>query len=227
MEAESWALVYRGADLDTYPVLINLLLMSFRIFSDHHPPFVKYRVCNEAPGLCARISQPMTYNFTVDKARYGFQLPDLEAIDAGFRHLRRMDTTSPRTHNALYFTYRAFHSHGWADAFLLMTNALESLFSKDTPGGATATMALRAASLLGSQPGCTKSDIQALYDLRSAMTHGRLVANDDPGENLKQLEHLEFILVRCIRELVARTAYRHYAKKDCRDRFMSTLNTSA
>lgn len=224
MEAESWALVHDCADIQGHKVLANLLLMSFRIFSDHHPPFIKYRLCDTAPELCARISQPMTYNFSVEKPRDGYQLTDLQAIDAGFQHLRSMEATSARTHNALYFTYRAFHSHGWVDAFLLLMNALESLFSKDAPGGAAGTIAIRVASLLRSQPRCTRADIEGLYDVRSAMTHGRLVANDDPGGTLKQLEHLEFVLVRCLRELVARTAYRHYANKADRDRFMGTLN---
>lgn len=227
MEAESWALIYDGTDAAGYKVVTNLLLMSFRIFSDHHPPFVKYRLASEASNLSGGINQPMTYNFSADSSHDGYQITDFALVDTGFQHLRRMEAISARTHNALYFLYRAFHSHGWIDAFLLMMNALESLFSKDAPGGAARTIATRVTSLLGSQTRCTKADIEALYDLRSAMTHGRLVANDNPGENLRQLEHLEFVSVRCIRELIARNAYTHYASKADRDRFMGTLNTSA
>lgn len=104
MEAESWALVYDGADIQGHRVLANLLLMSFRIFSDHHPPFIKYRLCDTAPELCARISQPMTYNFDIEKPRDGYQTTNFQAIDTGFQHLRVMGTVSPRTSNSLYFT---------------------------------------------------------------------------------------------------------------------------
>ncbi len=107
-----------------------------------------------------------------------------------------------------------------------MMCSLESLFSKAAPGGATEAITSRVSSLLGSQTRCTKSDIEKLYDLRSKMTHGRLEVSDDPGENLKYLEHLEFITVCCFREIVKRNAYVHYATKSARDGFMGTLNTS-
>lgn len=224
IKSASWALIYDGGD-PVYKPLVNLLLMSFRIFLDHSPPFIKYRLC-KADNQVTKLNQPMTYNYSAEKNRIAYENANLLQIDAGFQHLRKMDATSTRTKNALYFLYRAFHADKWIDSFVLMMCSLESLFSKDAPGGATDAITTRVSSLLGSQTRCTKSDIEDLYDLRSRMTHGRLEASDDPGGNLKCLEHLEFVTVRCFRELVNSNAYAHYATKTARDRFMGTLNTS-
>lgn len=222
IKSASWALIYDGND-PKYKQLVNLLLMSFRIFSDLQPPVIKYRLCkdnNQSSSIC----QPMTSNFSAEKERAPYESTDIEQIEAGFQHLRKMDAMSSRTHNALYFLFRAFHADKWIDSFVLMMCSLESLFSKDKPGGATDAITTRVSSLLGSQMRCTKKDLANLYKLRSDMTHGRLEASDDVGENLRSLEHLEFVAVHCFRELVKRNAYVHYATKLERDNFMGTLN---
>jgi hypothetical protein len=126
----------------------------------------------------------------------------------------------------LYFIYRAFHSDKWIDSFLLMTSALESLFSKDAPGGATAAISTRVASFLGSADRCTKNDIEKLYDLRSSMTHGRIAANDDPAGNLAELEHLEYVTNVAFRKLLESQKYLCFRTKADRDAFMGTLNVA-
>ena len=104
--------------------------------------------------------------------------------------------------------------------------SLESLFSKDRPGSATAAITTRVSSLLGSKVKCTKDDINELYDLRSRMTHGNLKASDEPGDNLEKLNHLDFITVECFRAIADRKLYKEYSDKSSRDRLMGTLNTS-
>jgi hypothetical protein len=112
------------------------------------------------------------------------------------------------------------------DSFILMMCSLESLFSKDKRGSATAAITTRVSSLLSSKPRCTKGDIEGLYELRSRITHGNIKASDDPGENLGKLNHLDFVTVECFRALAERKLYKEYSDKKCRDRLMSTLNTS-
>jgi hypothetical protein len=107
-----------------------------------------------------------------------------------------------------------------------MTAALESLFSKDAPGGATEAIAARVASLLDSAERCTKADVEQLYDLRSAMTHGRIVASDDPGENLAKLEHLEYVANAAFRKLIETRKYTSFRTKAERDAYMGTLNVA-
>lgn len=218
----SWALVYEGDD-DRYKSLVNLLLMSFRVFSDHPPPVIKYRLSKNS-GQSFRINQPMTRNLSANKGRASYGSTDIEQIDAGFQHLRKMDAISPRTHNAIYFLYRAFHADKWIDSFVLMMCSLESLFSKDQPGGATDAITTRVSSLLGSRDRCTKADLENLYKLRSDMTHGRIEVGDDARKNLESLEHLEFVAVHCFRELVKKKAYVRYATPSERNKFMGTLN---
>ena len=225
MRLAQWALIYEGNDAGGYKAQSNTVLLAFRIFSLQHPPFIKFRL-SEVPEQSTRISQPMTYNYAAQRTRKPYSEQELEAIRLGFRHIQAMDTISTRTHNALYFLYRAFHSDKWIDSFLLMTSALEALFSKDAPGGATDAISTRVASLLGSADRCTKSNVEELYDLRSSMTHGRIVVSDDPGENLAQLEHLEHVTNASFRKLLETQKYLCFRSKSDRDALMGTLNVA-
>ena len=224
MQRESWALTYDSFDTNSYKSLVNLLLISFRVLSDYYPPFIKYRLCKANPQFCTRLGQPMLYNFAVQRPHNPFSDTELRQVDAGFQHLRKMDAISPRTHNALYFVYRAFHTDKWIDSFLLLMSSLEALFSNATPGAATRAIRRRVSSLLGHGPRCAEADIRNLYHLRSDMTHGRVVVDDDAGKNLEQLGHLEYVVSRCFRELVNTAAYVHYEDKPRRDRFMGMLD---
>ena len=220
-----WALNYEGDNIKGYKALSNLILMAFRMFSVKYPPFIRYRLCAE-PGESTRINQSMTYNYAFPRERDPYSFEEMEQIRTAFGHLRTMDATSNRTHNAIYYLFRAFHADKWIDSFLLMTAALESLFSKDAPGGATEAIATRVASLLGSTERCTKADVEQLYDLRSAMTHGRIVASDDPGENLAKLEHLEYVTNAAFRKLIETGKYTMFSTKAERDAYMGTLNVA-
>ena len=224
IQRASWALTHDSPDINGYKSLANLLLISFRVLSDNYPPFIKYRLCNTNPQLCTRLGQPMRYNYTVQRLHKSFDGTDLKQIDAGFQHLRRMDAISARTHNALYFMNRAFHSDAWIDSFLLLMSSLEALFSNDKPEAATRAITRRVSSLLGNRARCTEADVKKLYRLRSDMTHGRVVVDDNAGKNLEQLGHLEFVVSRCFRELVNVAAYVHYENNLKRDQFMGALD---
>jgi hypothetical protein len=225
MRRARWALIYEGEDLQGYKSLSNLILIAFRLFSAKHPPFIKYRLCAN-PVESTRINQSQTYNYAFPRERGSYSSEEMDRIRAAFVHLQTMDATSKRTHNALYYLFRAFHAEKWIDSFLLMMAALESLFSKDAPGGATEAITTRVASLLGSAERCTKADVEQLYDLRSAMTHGRIVASDEPGENLAKLEHLEYVTNAAFRKLIETKKYESFRTKGERDAYMGTLNVA-
>ena len=225
MRSARWALFHEGDEPGGYKSQSNTILLAFRVFSERHPPFIKFRL-SSIPLQSTRIQQPMTYNYAAKRGRGAYSVRELDAIRSGFHHMRTMDEISTRTHNALYFLYRAFHSDKWIDSFLLMTSALEALFSKDAPGGATVAITTRVASLLGSADRCTKQDIEELYDLRSHMTHGRIAVGDDPGENLEKLEHLEHVTNTSFRKLLESEKYLCFRTKADRDAFMGTLNVA-
>jgi len=225
-EEAPWALIYDSSDLKGFKSRVNILLLAFKIFSEKRYPFVKYRVCFEDHSLCARLNDTITYNYSHPRTAGRFDSDDLVRIRDGFLSLIQMDQLSMRTHNALYFLYRAWHNPKWMDSFILMMCSLESLFSKDRPGSATAAITTRVSSLLSSKPKCTKKDIEDLYELRSRMTHGNIEASDDPGVNLGALNHLDFVTVECLRALVQRNLYKEYSNKGSRDKLMSRLNIS-
>lgn len=221
-----WALIYESSDVKEYKSKINILLLAFKIFCEKRYPFIKYRLCPGNHSLCRRLNDSITYNYSHPRTEGQFTVTDLDRIKEGFLSLIEMDQISTRTHNALYFLYRAWHNTKWMDSFILMMCSLESLFSKDKSGGATAAITTRVSSLLSSKAKCTKSDIEELYDLRSRMTHGNLEASDEPGENLEKLNHLDFVTGECFRAIADRKLYKEFSDKLSRDRLMNTLNTS-
>ena len=227
-----FALVSEKEKIEGYITLSNLLLMSFKIFCGIRYPFIKYRICKEQLGLCRRIDTTMTYNYSFPRVQRAYVPAEIEEINDRFHSLIEMDSISARTHNSLYFLYRGFHTTKWMDAFILLMCSIESLFSKDKPGGATAAITTRVSSLLNRKQRCTKADIESLYDIRSRIIHGNIAgpglndSKDDQDANLKNLDHLEYVVIECFKGLVENELYRHFSDKPSRDRFMGTLNTT-
>jgi len=220
----TWAMIC-DSSVEEYKVKVNILLLAFKIFCGKRYPFIRYRLCSENPSFCSTLYDGITYNYSHPRTEEPFNPTDLDCIKEGFLSLIEMDRVSIRTHNALYFLYSAWTNLKWMDSFILMMCSLESLFSKDKQGSATAAISTRVASLLNTKPKCTKGDIEDLYDLRSRITHGNIKADDDPGVNLEKLNHLDFVAVECFRAMADRKLYNEYSDKPSRDRLMSTLNT--
>ena len=101
-----------------------------------------------------------------------------------------------------------------------------SCFIARFSGSATAAITTRVSSLLSSKAKCTKDDISELYDLRSRIMHGNIKASDEPGDELKKLNHLDFLTVECFKAIADRKLYKEYSDKSSRDRLMGTLNTN-
>jgi hypothetical protein len=224
MRLESYCLVFDGDDVDRYIERSNLLLMAFRIGIQCKSPFIKYRLCKEDFQYCRRLNNPMLHNYESGLNKKIFNRSDLEKVDTYFGRLIGMNSVSTRTKNALYFTFRGMSAEKWIDAFMMYMAAIESLFSKDKPGGATEVIKTRMASLLNPVNGTTKDDVGALYNLRSEMTHGRIVISDDPKNNLQLLAKLQQLLYSCLDIILDRKLFEHYETKKKRDNFMGTLN---
>ncbi len=226
MGLESWALVFDHDDYVGYRIKVNLLLLSFRIFSQGKPPFIKYRLCKEDIIQCSRLSSPMTYIHEFEKDLLPYSKNDLELIDQGFKALVEMGAVSHRCHNARYFMYLAFHTTHWIESFMFLMTTLEAIFSKDERGGATETICTRVSSFLESKPRCEYTDISNLYDIRSRIVHGNIIAKKDPGEYLKDLHHLQYVVLECTKKLLNERKYQEFKDKLSRDSYLNTLDTS-
>jgi len=223
MDLESWALIFDHDDTAGYRSKVNLLLLSFRIFSKGKPPFIKYRVCKEEIRECARLNSTMTYVNEFENNRLPYNRDDLLDINNGFENLTEMDSISTRCHNALYFLYLGFHTIHWISSFMFLMSALESIFSKDKPGGATKTICTRVSSFLESMPSCGYDDIDHLYDIRSRIVHGSIIAKDKPGENLKELHHLQYVVIECMKKIIKEKVYLKFINKKTRDSYLGSL----
>jgi len=226
MDLEPWALIFDHDDTVSYRSMVNLLLLSFRIFSRGKPPFIKYRLCKEDIRECSRLTSTMTYIHEFEDERLPYSKEDLFAIDTGFAALVEMDAVSTRCHNALYFLYLGFHTIHWIESFMFLMNSLEALFSKDKSGGATKAICTRVSSFLGFKSRCEYDDIEHLYDIRSRIVHGNIVANKEPGKNLKELHHLQFVVIECMEKILQEKVYLKFIDKKTRDSYLGTLNVN-
>ena len=224
MGLESWALVFDHDDITGYKSIVNLLLLSFRIYSQGKPPFIKYRLCKEDVKKCSRLTSTMSYIPEFEEKRQTYSGNNLSLIDEGFRALSEMDRISSRCHNALYFLFLAFSTIHWIESFMFLMNTLEALFSKDNSGGATKTICSRVSSFLDSKSRCEYSDIDHLYDIRSRIVHGNIVVNGDPGENRKELYYLQYITLECMKKFLQEKVYSKFIDKKTRDLYLSTIN---
>lgn len=226
MNMESWALIFDHDDIIGYRSKVNLLFLSFRIFSQGKPPFIKFRLCNENIRECSRLNSTMTYIYELENKYLPYSKEDLLVIDSGFKNLTKMDKVSVRCHNALYFLYLGFHTIHWISSFVFLMNTLEAIFSKDKSGGVTKTICKRVSSFLESKPRCEYKDIDHLYDIRSRIVHGNIVVQDEPIENLKELNNLQYITIECMKKFLQEEVYLQFADKETRDTYLGTLNVS-
>ena len=208
---ELWALVAENPDLTTYKEDINRLLLSFKIHTLARL-FIKYRLCADDTSLCSVIAERMNY-VLAEKSPREITVEQLERVNTGFERLQEMDaidSVSNRTHNAIYFMYGAYFAAGHAlYLFVLLFMVLEALFSKEEGGAATRTICKRASSFLDSQPRCTYSDIERLYNIRSELVHGRRRFSKS-GENLADAHELEFVVTQCMKRMLAERIYLKY-----------------
>ncbi len=224
MGLESWALVFDHEDTATFKTKVNLLLLSFRVFSQGKPPFIKYRLCAEDIRKCSRLTSTMTYIHEFENSRRAYTEEDLTIIDNGFVALTEMDAVSPRCHNALYFLFLAYTTIHWIESFMFQMNTLEAIFSKDEPGGATKTICRRVSSFLGSREGAKYEDIAQLYATRSDIVHGRIVAYEEPLGNLKQLHRLQSVSLWCMKKILNDKIYLNFKEREKRNAYLTALD---
>lgn len=216
MEMESWAVVAEAENLKHYKEEVNILLLSFRIY-ELARVFIKYRLCKEDVHCCFRLNDCL-HIVIPNKSNRIITLNDLNIIDKGFSKLLQMDAISNRTHNAIYFMYTGFCAGKMIDSFLFLMCAIEALFSKENPGGATKTICSRVSKFLGNKSGYEYNDINELYVLRSNITHGRVVVGDEIKGKLNTLYKLQYVLVECMKKMLDKEIYLIYSdvqNKEC------------
>ncbi|MFC1561150.1 hypothetical protein ACFL4V_01590 [Candidatus Latescibacterota bacterium] len=217
----SWAIVFEDENTVGYKEKVNLLLLSFRILSEGKPPFIKYRLCKEDNKERTRLNDTMTYIHEFEKIFLSYSNNDLKKIDEGFKALKEMYEVSTRCHNALYFLFLSFQTIQWVSSFMFLMNTLEAISSKDESGGATKTICKRVSSFLDLY--YYYKYIKKLYDIRSCIVHGKIVASDEASENLKNLACLRDIVLECMKKILNEKIYLKFKDKQTRDAYLNTL----
>jgi hypothetical protein len=221
---EKWALIARSDNLEGYELDVNLLLMTFRIMSNDISPCIIFRISPDDPSLYAKLNEILCQIRTEGHRFEQYSQQNLRSIDESYSKLREAESISTRINNAVYFLYLAFHTVHWIQSFMFYMNTLEALFSNDEPRGATRAITQRIPHFLDSSEICTVDDMCSLYDVRSRITHGNIVANEDPKENLKVLKKLERTVIYTFRKLISENGFQNFRNSSDRARFMSSLD---
>jgi len=227
IKKEYWALVYDNQESNkdneklTYKEKTNILLLTFKIYTSSRL-FIKYRLCRENPNFTKITTETMGYN-PVNKNDTTISYNDLEVINEGFKKLLKMFAISNRTNNALYFLFKGYLASRYLESFILLMCALESLFSDEKKRGATKTICSRVSKFLNSKEKCEYKDIYELYDLPSDMVHGRIVINDEPEQNLKQLHRLEYVVKECMKKMLTDKVYKIYDNVEKKEAYYKKL----
>jgi Apea-like HEPN len=217
------ALVAESPNLIGYESDVSLLLMAFRLLSDHRTPIIKYKLSDD-DNLCGRIEETEMHILLPGYRYEVYSVQDFPRIDGVYMMFRNAERTSVRLKNAFFFVYRAFNSFHWIDAFLFHMTALEAIFSKDSKGGATKTICQRVSALLNDPATWNDQVIADLYDVRSRITHGNIEASHDPSDNLRLLEKMELLTKLCFRKLISLDAFESFMTTSSRDQFMEQLD---
>lgn len=132
-----------------------------------------------------------------------------------------MNVISYRTHNAIYFLYRAFHTTHWVDSFIFLVSFLESLFSKDDKRGATRIICTRVNRVINDSKIVTYDQMEKLYNVRSEMVHGKIDLTDNmPKENLEDLKSLENISIAVLEKYIKNNLYESYNTNEQREKLL-------
>jgi hypothetical protein len=221
MKIVPWAVVAEAENLKNYKEEVNILLLSFRIYKLARV-FIKYRLCKEDDSYCTRLND-FLHIVMPNESNGIISLNDLNIINKGYLKLLQMDTISNRTHNAIYFMYRGFCADKMIDSFVLLMCAIESLFSKENPGGATRTICSRVSKFLDCKSRCKYNDIEELYDLRSKIVHGRVVVGDEIKGKLNTLYKLQYVLVECMKKILDKEIYLIYSDIQNKEHYFNDL----
>lgn len=225
MEEPCWAIVAENSDVEKYMQEVNILLLSFKIYTLSRL-FIKYCLCKENETLCSILNDTMQFVLK-DKSSIIISRDNLKAINNGFSNLLQMHNISNRTQNALYFLYRGFHSTKMIDSFMLLMSAIESLFSGEKQGGVTRTICLRVSNFLNNKTRCKYQNIEDLYDLRSKIVHGRVIVNDEIKGHLATLHEFEYVITECMKKMLDNKIYSIYGNVHNKEIYFNKLIASS
>ncbi|KKL48841.1 hypothetical protein LCGC14_2321490, partial [marine sediment metagenome] len=219
-----WAIFVDNAEKYNYQDEVNILLLALRLAKKCRA-FIKFRLSPNCRKRISRISNTIQFTIMDDTTRI-IESSDLDKADEIFKKLIDMRMVSSRTHNAVLFLYKAYHSSGWMDAFIYYMMCLESLFSKERKGDSEKTICLRVSVFLNDKYGTKYDDIQPLYELRSKLVHGSFALNEEtpPGVHLARLKKLEDLMINVFQLFLDQDIHKLYGDLNKKEEYFNELS---
>jgi len=209
-------------EVENKKLLINLILLSFRIF--------KKADCNSKYILCLTDTfYSIKYNESwkiadVDsKSATILNEGDIQEIITGYKKLKLFYNLSNRTKHSVQFFYLGYTSYHWMQAFALFMISLETLVSPTTEEQITKTIINRTRNLINNPKICSKNIINNLYQLRSDITHGRILIDLSFKDHINDMSRLQNMAIKAFEIVLSLNFKKYYKNEQSKEEFFRKL----
>ena len=223
----TWAFQFScsPAELEIFQVKLNLLLLAFRI-SKHSDLSIKYIICKDAPHLSIRYSDDWKYAFAEKHPKR--KLDELNSIDlniviSSYKKVVDFFNFTFRTRHAVDFLFLAYTAYNWKAAYILFMTSLETLISPPTEDQITSHIIKRTRKLINDSKICSKKTINALYELRSNIIHGRVLYDLNINNHLDDLVRLQKIVLKSFEIILEKDFKSIYKNEDSKEKFYNQI----
>ncbi|HPI71824.1 MAG TPA: HEPN domain-containing protein, partial [bacterium] len=198
---------------------INLILMSIRILKNFSP-FVRFFLCIKDARHNYRLDTAMIPT-KPENSDNTISIKEFYKVEDYYNSLLNLRSISTRTHNAVFFLYKAFHAIHWVDAYLFYMLAIEALFSKDEGGSAKKTFIDRTHCFLAKEIIPHDKDLlEKVYKLRSFIVHGKPISRSKPDQNIAELLQVENLAIAVFKKILDQKLADRFKDSE-RDRFLN------
>ena len=206
-------------------LLINLILLAFRIFKKANC-ISKYILCLRDTHFSIKYNESWKVADVGSKSGINLDKIDIQDVVEGYKKLRSFYSINNRTKHAVQFLYLAYTSYHWMQAFVLFMIALETLLSPTDEIQITKTIIGRTRKLIGNPKICSKKIIDDLYQLRSDITHGRILADLSFRDHIKEVSRLQIIVLKAFEIILSKNYKKIYKTEQTKELFSQKLDHS-
>lgn len=218
----TWALCIRkdnprgreyGVDVNLF-VLALFLANPSAVYIQHHLDPSTYHHGNY------RENMPMMYWYgSADYTTYTNS--ELAKAKIMYKRVRETYDASWHTRRSLWFLYQQTTTHQWVAKYILLSCALEHLFSIEREESHSEKICQRVHSYIGHT---CMVEIRDWYRIRSDLVHGRYQGRlDDAKDNTERIKKLEEWARSIFIKMLSRRDYNMYAYKTDRYAFLDAI----
>lgn len=182
-------------EFNTFIENINLLMLAFRIIDETDCSF-EYILNVSNNHLSKKNLDIWKRSINTKKHSRFFTTETLRTIKEGYLKLQKFRLVSARTKHSIQFLYLSYISYYWMQAFMLYMTSLEILVSPDIKSDKITSIIInRILKLIPNESICSKNQLNKIYELRSDIIHGKIIADIELKQEMSKLVRLQKVVL--------------------------------